>query len=203
MFDCQIKALCINSGCTTFVISGTFFPDENETTLVQSLYEGYEWYYNETEDLALPNEDLCLGSRIIVSVIEPMTQVNKTLRDFGFYLGLAFQTQDDFLGVWGDAQETGKSAESDLNSGKKTLPILFGLQQGGDFSKSWKNSGSSTKEIPTLVGLLEKEGAKEYTERKTKELTNLALNALDCANPTIEAGEALERLAQTLLKRKE
>jgi len=30
-------------------------------------------------------------------------------RDFGHYLGLAFQVQDDLLGIWGDEAQTGKS----------------------------------------------------------------------------------------------
>jgi len=46
---------------------------------------------------------------------------------FGRLLGLAFQVQDDYLGIWGDETHTGKSVESDLVSGKKTLPIVYGL----------------------------------------------------------------------------
>jgi hypothetical protein len=89
MLSCRIKALCRSSGCTTFVITGELFPDENEAQLVYSLYEGYNEYY-KTKNLDLPYEELCLGSRIIISVIEPMTRPNKTLRDFGFYLSAPF-----------------------------------------------------------------------------------------------------------------
>jgi geranylgeranyl diphosphate synthase type I len=41
-------------------------------------------------------------------------------RQFGYSLGLAFQAQDDILGIWGNASLTGKSAESDLVAGKKS-----------------------------------------------------------------------------------
>jgi len=128
-------------------------------------------------------------------------KTRKSYRDFGFNLGLAFQTQDDLLGIWGDTLVTGKSAESDLITGKKTLPILFGLEKRGNFYRGWKNQGLSIEEIPTLVSMLEKEGAKEYTELRTKEMTEMALTALDNANPTIEAGAALKSLAQNLLNR--
>lgn len=47
---------------------------------------------------------------------------------FGKHLGLAFQIQDDILGIWGDPAVTGKSVATDIQSKKKTLPILFGLQ---------------------------------------------------------------------------
>ena len=125
----------------------------------------------------------------------------KSYRDFGFYLGLAFQTQDDLLGIWGDTMVTGKSAESDLVTGKKTLPILYGLEQRGDFYKGWKNQGLTIDEIPFLVSELEKEGAKEYTELRTNEMTDLALTALENTNPNYEAGAALKSLAKNLLSR--
>jgi len=48
---------------------------------------------------------------------------------FGETLGLAFQVWDDYLGIWGDPAKTGKSAADDLIAGKKTLPVLYGLQQ--------------------------------------------------------------------------
>jgi geranylgeranyl diphosphate synthase type I len=126
----------------------------------------------------------------------------KSYRDFGYYLGLAFQTQDDLLGIWGNTLVTGKSAESDLSTGKKTLPILFGLGKKGDFYRGWKNQGLTIDEIPTLASMLENEGAKEFTEIRTEELTEMALTALDNANPTIEAGTALKSLAQNLLNRR-
>ena len=42
-------------------------------------------------------------------------------RAFGWALGLAFQLNDDLLGIWGDEQATGKEP-SDLAKHKKTLP---------------------------------------------------------------------------------
>src|SRR5574341_551164 len=43
-------------------------------------------------------------------------------RLFGKYLGLAFQVQDDILGIWGNEALTGKSTASDLVQGKNSLP---------------------------------------------------------------------------------
>jgi geranylgeranyl diphosphate synthase type I len=48
---------------------------------------------------------------------------------FGEQLGLAFQIQDDLLGAWGDEQVTGKSAASDIRDKKKTIPVVFALNQ--------------------------------------------------------------------------
>ena len=58
-------------------------------------------------------------------------------RSFGHAVGLAFQVQDDILGIWGDEAITGKSAASDLLEGKKSLPVLHGLSHGGKFAERW------------------------------------------------------------------
>lgn len=53
-----------------------------------------------------------------------------TLERFGAAAGLAFQLRDDVLGVFGDEQVTGKSAESDLRAGKVTALVAFARQSG-------------------------------------------------------------------------
>jgi geranylgeranyl diphosphate synthase type I len=122
-------------------------------------------------------------------------------REFGRYVGLAFQVQDDLLGIWGDAELTGKSAESDIVAGKKSIPILYGLEQGGDFAKRWVQGPVGYEEAVELAKQLEAEGARAYTSEKADELTQKALNYLEEAAPQGEAGEALSELAGMLLKR--
>ncbi len=53
------------------------------------------------------------------------------LRDYGRYLGLAFQAVDDLLGIWGDPGQTGKPAGSDLRQRKKSMPVVSALAAGG------------------------------------------------------------------------
>ncbi|MBU1879220.1 MAG: polyprenyl synthetase family protein, partial [Chloroflexi bacterium] len=49
-------------------------------------------------------------------------------RSFGQKLGLAFQIQDDVLGIWGDPVVTGKPAANDLLRRKKSWPVLYALE---------------------------------------------------------------------------
>jgi geranylgeranyl diphosphate synthase, type I len=119
---------------------------------------------------------------------------------FGHSLGLAFQAQDDFLGVWGNPAETGKSAASDLITRKKSLPILFGLQQSPVFQKQMAVDPLESN-LPALLHELEACGAKQHTLDQAHSWTKAAFAALQAAAPVGECGMALEELAAALLER--
>jgi geranylgeranyl diphosphate synthase type I len=121
---------------------------------------------------------------------------------FGYSLGLAFQAQDDLLGVWGNAVLTGKSNESDLVTGKKTLPVLHGLSKKGAFYHRWLQGSISPQEAPSIANMLAEEGAQDYTQQQVDRLTDQAIHALDYAHPQGEAGAALVELATQLLHRR-
>lgn len=53
------------------------------------------------------------------------------LRRYGEAVGVAFQMQDDLLGLWGDPARTGKPSGADLIRRKKSLPILLAAGQPG------------------------------------------------------------------------
>lgn len=122
-------------------------------------------------------------------------------RNFGVFLGLAFQAQDDYLGIWGDAALMGKSNESDLISGKKSMPVLYGLNHIDSFGKRWRKGEITKDDIPYLVEMLGRGGAKSYTSERVKELTKKALDALDKTFPKNDSGQALRDLSKKLLIR--
>ena len=122
-------------------------------------------------------------------------------RSFGHYLGLAFQVQDDILGIWGDEALTGKSAASDLIEGKKSLPVLAGLSAHGNFAARWKQGPIQTTEVQEVARILAGEGGYEKASDAAKQMTDLALMSLREADPQGEAGQALFELADKLLKR--
>lgn len=122
-------------------------------------------------------------------------------RSFGHYLGLAFQVQDDILGIWGDEAVTGKSAASDLVEGKKSLPVLAGLGKKGKFAERWAQGPIQQGEVEEVAKLLASESAYTSAHEAARQMTDMALNSLREADPQGEAGEALNNLTAKLLGR--
>ena len=129
------------------------------------------------------------------------SQICEIYLEFGEKLGMAFQVQDDLLGIWGDAAHTGKSTVSDLVSGKKSLPVLYGLERNGQFARRWRERSIREDEVQDLASLLKEEGAYIYVQETSKRLSQEALQALDRAEPKGQAGEALRSLVDKLLRR--
>lgn len=169
--------------------------------------------YEERADLTIQDYWPMVGGKTS-ALLAACTQIGAILgyaqnsqvedfRLFGHHLGLAFQVQDDILGIWGDEALTGKSAASDLVEGKNSLPVLFGLEKNQEFAKRWQRGSVLQSEVMEIASLLEKEGARAYAERISEDETKLALGHLERAQPRGEAAEALLGLANMLLKRKQ
>ncbi len=104
--------------------------------------------------------------------------VLERLSDYGKMLGLAFQIQDDLLGIWGDPNVTGKSAASDLQTHKKSTAVLYGLAQSSEFLSAWsieKPTDSEFKSCPPCGEL--RRPRLRHPDRKT--ITDQAFQALN------------------------
>ncbi len=141
----------------------------------------------------------CTEIGALIAGVDNETQTH--YRSFGLNLGLAFQALDDLLGIWGDSNKLGKSIASDLLEGKKTLPVLYGLENHGEFSKRWKADQTTQKEVQVLADILDQEGARTYSLEIADRFTINALEELKKANPQGDAGKALNTLANHLLQR--
>jgi geranylgeranyl diphosphate synthase, type I len=130
-------------------------------------------------------------------------EVQENYRQFGVHLGLAFQIQDDILGIWGDETVTGKSAASDLVEGKNSLPVLYALSKGGRFADRWGQGPIRPEEVKSVAALLDMEGGREYAEEISQKETGQALGFLEEAGPQGAAGDALLELANKLLDRRQ
>ncbi len=122
-------------------------------------------------------------------------------RRYGYHLGIAFQILDDILGVWGDPNLTGKPAGDDLRNQKKSLPILFGLENSQTFSQQWRKGEKDQSTVAAMIAALDNANAGNYTHDLAKKHTQLAIESLEEADPQGTAGQALMRLTLRMLHR--
>lgn len=123
------------------------------------------------------------------------------LADFGLNLGLAFQVQDDVLGIWGDEVVTGKSTATDITTRKKTLPVLYGLPRSQTLRALYDGDATDSEFVGRVVALLDETGAREYAVREAERYTDQAVASLAAAQPVGPASAALETLTGILLRR--
>lgn len=126
----------------------------------------------------------------------------RAFSEFGVRLGLAFQVLDDWLGIWGDAALTGKSTESDLVSGKKSLPVLYALEKDSTFARRWQQGEIRPSEVREIVAMLDSAGAQEFTLSTAEQLTLEARQALKEAVGEEQRAACLEELTERLLARR-
>ena len=120
---------------------------------------------------------------------------------YGLNLGLAFQVHDDWLGIWGDPAVTGKSAASDLEQRKKSLPVVYGMEHSPEFATRYARSHAPGEPVAELAAQLDALGAQAYTLQTAQSLTEQATAHLRAAEPAGSAAEALWELTDSLLKR--
>ena len=120
-------------------------------------------------------------------------------RAFGWALGLAFQVNDDLLGIWGAEQATGKEP-SDLARHKKTLPVIYAFEHAGPDDRArlqtlYASAAPTPAEVAVAVAILERTGAREYTRNEARRYRDEALAELDAAGVVRpEARAELERI---------
>jgi len=120
-------------------------------------------------------------------------------RAFGWALGLAFQLNDDLLGIWGEEAATGKVA-SDIARHKKTLPIVYAFEQAGPADRQrlgdvYRDPDPSSADIAEVEAILERTGARAYCRDEARRYRDEALAELDAAGVVKpEARAALEAI---------
>jgi geranylgeranyl diphosphate synthase type I len=124
---------------------------------------------------------------------------------FGKELGIAFQVCDDILGIWGMEESTGKST-SDISQRKKTLPVVYGLQNSdGEARKRleqlYSQKSIEGEDITEVMKILDQLGARDYAENLAEQYYCKALAQLEATGLDISRQAPLKETACFLLKR--
>ncbi len=122
-------------------------------------------------------------------------------RGFGWALGLAFQLNDDLLGIWGAEQATGKEP-SDVAHRKQTLPVIYANEHAEPADQArlaavYAAPTPTAGDVRDVVAILERTGAREYTRDQARRYRDEALAELDAAGVVQPA--ARERLEEIMV----
>lgn len=128
----------------------------------------------------------------------------RALYAVGIQLGLAFQIQDDLLDVYGDEKTFGKPIGGDIVNAKKTLLLLYTLEQlqGEDLKRLQEILTYTPEErrayIDEVRTLYDKAGTRLYAEAEIERLTTEAYRGVEQLPLREEGCELLLALFHTL-----
>ncbi len=71
----------------------------------------------------------------------------EALKNYGFYIGMAFQIWDDVLDEIGDTEKLGKTVGKDKKNNKLTFVSVYGLEKSKEIAKDYINKGLKELEI--------------------------------------------------------
>lgn len=192
-----------------------------DTIMYRQTVAGWQiQYFQNLEPLAAADEALFLQGLELVSAeytfVAPIKiglilagaqhdgKIAQPIEKYAHAVGIAFQIQDDILGLFGDPKETGKPVGNDVREGKKTLLLQRAYRAANTDDREFLADvcGRELKvgeleriqEIVKITGSLEysQKLAKEYVENGLKELKKL---------PQSEEVALLTDLAQFVVSR--
>ena len=194
-------SLALNRACLA-LCEGQYFDMAFEDFLKVDL-DQYLWMIRR-KTAAL----LAAATEIGASLATDDSRLVEQFYRFGEHLGLAFQIQDDVLGTWGDEQVTGKSAASDIRDRKKTLPVVYALNQPENRQAAHQLAKIYAQQAPlgatsiqTVLDILHDVGARQRAEEMALSYYEMALQNLEETGLAPAALSNLRSLASSLLGR--
>lgn len=134
---------------------------------------------------------LCSGMLLGGASWETMGQIEDLADD----LGIAFQLQDDVLGVFGD--DIGKDVGSDIAEFKQTILYAYIRKNGGafyeDLLKYYGKEQLSEEEVGQVKSIFIETGALDYVEKTAEKYYRQAMDKLEQIEGISKVGRELLR----------
>ena len=133
----------------------------------------------------------------------------ESLSAYAIPLGIAFQIQDDILGIFGNSKRLGKPTGSDIQEGKITLLVSRSLRDGTNEQKKrikeilCLGDKITKSEIKEFQGLIETTGAKEGAKKLAEQYIKKGRQSLEMAREKLDgrAYDFLSSVAEYMMKR--
>lgn len=150
---------------------------------------------------ALLGAPLEMGALLAGAGIDEAAAVGR----WGNEVGLAFQAWDDYLGIWGDPNSTGKSNNNDIARRKKTLPIVHGLAHPTArplIAPAYHKTGElAPAEIAAITSALSEIGADRVCRDAAAEHAAAADELIKPLNLSAEVRDAFRAVAEYFYQR--
>ncbi|NOU45862.1 MAG: polyprenyl synthetase family protein [Bacteroidales bacterium] len=126
------------------------------------------------------------------------------MRDFGTFVGIAFQIKDDIFD-YQNSRNTGKPTGIDIKERKMTLPLIYTLNNCTTSEKRFlinivKNHASNPQKVALVIEKVNQSGGIAYAEKKMEEYIAKADDLLNDL-PESEALTALKQLVGFTIER--
>jgi len=134
---------------------------------------------------------------------QPEYQI-EAFREYGKFVGTAFQLIDDILDYTASAEEMGKNTGDDLAEGKPTLPLIRAIQMGTPEEAELVRTAllnADVSQLDEILKIIERTESLTYTYQKACEQVEMAIKAIE---PIADSPykEALVELAKYSIARK-
>lgn len=141
-------------------------------------------------------------------VAEASEEDQNAIYDFGRYLGIAFQLQDDYLDAFGNPETFGKQVGGDIIENKKTYLYLKALEFSDDTTKevllNWFSSQPQNTEekVKKVKQIFIQSGAEKATQDAVEMYTNKAFSVLESIEISTDKKELLHQFGTWLMNRR-
>lgn len=178
-------------------------------------------------DIQIPHQNLSVAEDIIMSIhaqktaiytiTAPLTigailanapeQNREAIQNFGTSLGIAYQLQDDIMGIFGDEKSIGKSVTSDISEGKNTLLYNYAYQNSSIknralLKKYYGKKNISKKQADFIRKLFIQSGSVNYSQQKLQKYVATARDMISLVTPNQTHQELLQSLCHFVENRK-
>ena len=189
-FQANIKAT--GYGQINDLFSGIERTSEEDILLTHELKSGYYTFINPMQ----------IGAILAGADTEDCELIER----FGIPAGIAFQLQDDSIGMFGKQEESGKSNLDDLKEGKFTLVVQQALQRADKdnvaiVNQALGNQLVTEEEAAVVRKILIDCGAKDYADDMAHNFAQQAREVIVESNWPVEQQQFLDELMEYIVER--
>lgn len=160
-------------------------------------------YFNIIADKTASLISACCEIGALSANVDERQQI--ALRNYGEFLGIAYQIRDDIFDYRSKSSVIGKPIGNDLKEKKLTLPLIYSFTkvkktEAKEIVKLIKSGNLKSKDIKFIANFVIENGGIDYAEQKAEEYTKKALREIEFFDES-PAKQSLIELTRFVIQR--